>query len=100
MPGRTSAGSPDDRPLSTPAGRQLLRLFDALTQARPWRLGSQAFPVIVLESAEPEVDTDAYVKELERVAAEAGIPHMVPAPASSAEGTPPEIALLDAMTKE
>lgn len=100
MPGRAHAGSPERRALSTPAGRQLLRLFDARTQARPWRLGSQAFPLIVLEAAEPGVEVDEYVKELERAAAEAGIPHIVPVPATAAEGTPPEIALLDAMTKE
>ena len=99
MPARTQAGSPDGRALSTPAGRQLLRLFDARTQARPWRLGGQALPIIVLEAAEPCVNADAYVKELERTAAEAGIPHIVPAPASNVEGIPPEIALLEAMAK-
>jgi hypothetical protein len=87
------------RALSTTAGRELLRLFDARTQARPWRLGSQPFPLIVLEAAEPGVVVDDYVTELERSAAEAGIPHIVPVPASS-PGEAPEIALLDAMTKE
>src|SRR4051794_2177943 len=99
MPANAHAGTQDRRALSTVAGRQLLRLFDALTQVRPWRLGSQAFPVIVLEAAEPGVEVDEYVKELERTAADAGIPHIVPVPAA-AEGTPPEIALLDAMAKE
>lgn len=101
MPTRAHAGAQDRRALSTAAGRQLLRLFDARTQPRPWRLGGQAFPLIVLEAAEPGVDTDEYVAELERAAAEAGIPHIVPRPAAGApDGTPPEIALLDAMTRE
>lgn len=87
--------------LSTPAGRQLLGLFDARTQARPWRLGSQPFPLLVLEAAEPGVPVDEYVGELERAAAEAGIPHIVPVPGSAADtDTAPEIALLDAMTDE
>jgi hypothetical protein len=101
MPVQAHAGSQDRRVLNTPAGRQLLGLFDARTQARPWRLGSQPFPLLVLEAAEPGVPVDDYVGELERAAAEAGIPHIVPVPAPGTDpDTAPEIALLDAMTNE
>jgi hypothetical protein len=90
--------SPDEHVLSTPVGRELLELFDASTQARPWRLGSQAFPLVVLEAADPQVRVGTYVDALEQAAAGAGIPHIVPALGAD-DARQPEIALLDAMTE-
>jgi hypothetical protein len=34
--------------LSTQVGRELLELLDERTRAHPWRLGAQAFPLMVL----------------------------------------------------
>lgn len=93
-------GAPQARnALSTSSGRQVLRLFDDRTKPRPWRLGNQAFPIIVLEGETPDAAVDAYVDELERAAADAGIPHIVPVPATGSSERP-EIALLDAMINE
>ncbi|WP_433185499.1 hypothetical protein [Actinoallomurus sp. CA-150999] len=99
--------------LSTQVGRELLELLDGRTRAHPWRLGSQALPLMVLEAADPDVDADAYVDALAQAAAAADIPHLAlslpDSPASSptegetgegAERTAPaEIGLLDTLAK-
>lgn len=109
-------GSMDGRALDTPVGRELLALFDDRTRVRPWRLGSQPFPLVVLEAADPAAHTGAYVAELAEAATAAGIPHVrpaLPATATTAPATavttaaddaaraaredPPAAALLDTM---
>ncbi|GAA0322968.1 hypothetical protein NE235_04760 [Actinoallomurus spadix] len=99
--------------LSTGVGRELLERLDEWTRAHPWRLGGQAFPLVVLESADAGVDAGAYVDALAQAAAAADIPHLVlsspDAPERAADGedqggavpgrTPPGITLLDSLSK-
>ncbi|MCO5997389.1 type 1 periplasmic-binding domain-containing protein [Actinoallomurus rhizosphaericola] len=99
--------------LSTAIGRELLERLDEWTTAHPWRLGSQAFPLVVLEATDASVDAGAYIDALAQAAAAADIPHIVlsapDAPEDAADGgnqggaapdgTPPEIALLDSLSK-
>ncbi len=97
------AATPNPRPaaghvLSTPVGGELLRLFDRLTKARPWRMGTRPYPVAVLEADDDQVDVDAYIDALARAASEAGIPHASIGPVTDAEEA--ELQLLDMMSEE
>ncbi|MCO5967374.1 type 1 periplasmic-binding domain-containing protein [Actinoallomurus soli] len=99
--------------LSTGIGRELLERLDDWTKAHPWRLGGQAFPLVVLEATDASVDAGAYIDALAQAAAAADIPHIVlsppDAPETSADGgdrdgaapggTPPGITLLDSLSK-
>ncbi|MEV5708083.1 hypothetical protein [Actinoallomurus sp. NPDC052274] len=71
--------------LSTQVGRELLELLDERTTAHPWRLGGQAFPLMVLEAADPGVDAGAYIDALAQAAAAADIPHIVLSPSDAPE---------------
>ena len=69
-----------------------------LTRSRPWRIGAQPYPVVVLEAADERVHVDAYVDALARAAGEAGIPHATVGPVADAEDA--ELTLLDKMCAE
>ncbi|GAA4609863.1 hypothetical protein GCM10023195_40120 [Actinoallomurus liliacearum] len=83
--------------LNTEEGRRLLALFDSLTTLSPWRLTGRPFPVVALESADPQADVGAYIDALEQAAFEARIPHISPGLEPAAEDA--DLRLLDKMSE-
>jgi hypothetical protein len=83
--------------LNTEEGRRLLALFDSLTTLSPWRLTGRPFPVVALESADPQADVGAYIDALEQVAFEARIAHISPGLETAAEDA--DLRLLDRVSE-
>ncbi|WP_252821109.1 type 1 periplasmic-binding domain-containing protein [Actinoallomurus soli] len=83
--------------LNTEEGRRLLALFDSLTRLNPWRLTGRPFPVVALESADPQADVGAYVDALEQAAVDARVPHI--SPVLETDGEDADLRLLDTMSE-